>query len=788
MGAYYTKEDITGYISQNTILAFLLEVTRKTCPTAFAHGGPVWSLLQSNPDDYIYDAVRHGVIDPDGNIIPLPDDIAAGIPDVSKRTTWNKPAPQPYALPTETWREHIARRQRCLELREKMIRGEIHQINDLITYNLDIRAFVQDIIETQADPDFLRAFYDALSKITILDPTCGSGAFLFAALNILEPLYEACLNRMQGFVSGTIDVPLSPLLAKMSPAIRETRQAATGSQSADNLDIRFRDFIHILDAIKKHDHNRRYFIYKSIIVHNLYGVDLMEEAVEICKLRLFLKLVAQTEPDPAKDNYGIEPLPDIDFNIKAGNTLVGYATWDQIIPPPDANPLFFEQEKKELAALAADIQAKLDFFNKSQLSDFGQVSSSLAAEQKRALLAEQRPARERLDHALALQYGQATDKRFAKWRKSHHPFHWCIEFPGIIQAGGFRVIIGNPPYVELKDLRGYVPQGYKCEAAGNLYALVMERCASVAEPDARMGFIVPVSSISTERYLPLQQMLLCRDLHYSSYDDRPSRLFDGLEHIRLTIHVISPTTANPAYHSTRYHKWGSAQRDTLFQSLTYACACPCLIAGTLPKLTSSIERDIAAKLVAAGSSISDLYTHSSGTEVFYSRKVGYFLQAMDFEPTVLDGDGNKRPPSEFKTLRFRDQTTASAVLCALNSSLYYWFTTVFSDCRHVNKREVDAFRIAPSHMPHDLSSRLTSLAGTLMRDLKANSENRRMRFSHDTLTVQCIFPKKSKPIIDEIDRVLAKHYGFTDEELDFIINYDIKYRMGADDAEEDTAG
>jgi len=37
---------------------------------------------------------------------------------------------------------------------------------------------------------------------------------------------------------------------------------------------------------------------------------------------------------------------------------------------------------------------------------------------------------------------------------------------------------------------------------------------------------------------------------------------------------------------------------------------------------------------------------------------------------------------------------------------------------------------------------------------------------------------KSKPLIDEIDRALAKHYGFTDEELDFIINYDIKYRMG----------
>lgn len=38
--------------------------------------------------------------------------------------------------------------------------------------------------------------------------------------------------------------------------------------------------------------------------------------------------------------------------------------------------------------------------------------------------------------------------------------------------------------------------------------------------------------------------------------------------------------------------------------------------------------------------------------------------------------------------------------------------------------------------------------------------------------------KLSKPIIDEIDKLLAKHYGFTEEELDFIINYDIKYRMG----------
>ena len=57
--------------------------------------------------------------------------------------------------------------------------------------------------------------------------------------------------------------------------------------------------------------------------------------------------------------------------------------------------------------------------------------------------------------------------------------------------------------------------------------------------------------------------------------------------------------------------------------------------------------------------------------------------------------------------------------------------------------------------------------------MKVREQKSKGRTETQTFKIQ-----KSKPIIDEIDRVLAKHYGFTDEELDFIINYDIKYRMG----------
>ncbi len=52
------------------------------------------------------------------------------------------------------------------------------------------------------------------------------------------------------------------------------------------------------------------------------------------------------------------------------------------------------------------------------------------------------------------------------------------------------------------------------------------------------------------------------------------------------------------------------------------------------------------------------------------------------------------------------------------------------------------------------------------------------------MLIDSIDAKPCKPIIDEIDRILAKHYAFTDEELDFIINYDIKYRMGQADSED----
>ncbi len=158
MGAYYSKEDITEYISKNTVIPFLFERAREKCKIAFEGEHSLWQLLQKDPDRYIYKAVRHGVTwdihgdKPVESPHKLPAEIADGL-DTSKpnlierRKAWNKPAPPDYALPTEIWREVVARRNRYQEIRAKLAAGEIRDINDLITYNLDVRQFAQDVIE-----------------------------------------------------------------------------------------------------------------------------------------------------------------------------------------------------------------------------------------------------------------------------------------------------------------------------------------------------------------------------------------------------------------------------------------------------------------------------------------------------------------------------------------------------------------------------------------------------------------------------------------------------------------
>jgi hypothetical protein len=764
MGAYYTKEDITEYISKSTVIPFLFDAARAKCKVAFENpnGPTLWDLLPENPDRYIYDAVKKGVG------LPLPKDIALGLdpdkPDLAtRRKAWNKAAPANYALPTEIWREVVARRQRYEEVRKKLVAGEVNAVNDFIILNLDLRQFAQDVIQNCEGPDLLMALWSAITTITVLDPTGGSGAFIFAALNILEPLYEACLDRMEVFVA---------------------EWGENGRKAHPNYHKKFTE---VLARVDVHP-NRRYFVLKSITLNNLYAVDIMEEAVEICKLRLFLKLAAQVEPDATKDNLGIEPLPDIDFNIRAGNTLVGYATKEEVQRcmkelGGGQMKLMGEDELGSFARFntrCADVEQAFSKFRQLQTEGDGSVPHSDKQELQKRLKALEGE----LNRHLASEYGvKVSDEvAYAKWVKSHQPFHWFIQFYGIHARGGFDVIIGNPPYVEYKELKkNYVIKGYATEECGNLYAFTWERSVVLAGRTGRIGLIIPVASVCTDGYAALRKVWLSNgSVVVSNFNDRPGKLFDGLEHIRLAIVLLSKESAREhSIHTTTYNKWLTEARDHLFQTLRFTETTRLVRDGSMPKVGSNVEASVLAKVSSSPKSLNHFSASIGRNRIFYTRKLSWFVQILDFVPGITDGRGRKREPSELKEVVVADERQRSSFLCALNSTLFYWLLTVWSDCRNLNKREVLGIPLDFDSLDKVSRDKLDTLAGLLMEDFKKNSRILEMNYAEwGMMKIQCIYPKHSKPILDEIDTVLAEHYGFTAEELDFILNYDIKYRLG----------
>jgi hypothetical protein len=754
MGAYYTKEDITEYISKNTIIPHLFGEAKKKCKIAFEGEQSIWRLLQADADRYLYNAVKKGVD------IPLPPEIAAGLNDVSKRTEWNKPASEEYALPTEIWREVVARCKRYEEVHGKLINGEIRDINDLITYNLNIRQFAQDVIENCEGPDLLRAFWHAIEQVSILDPTCGSGAFLFAALNILEPLYEACLERMEVFLDE-----LERYGEKHRPE-------------------KFSDFRKVLERIEKHP-NRRYFILKSIIVNNLYGVDIMEEAIEICKLRLFLKLVAQIDQVDC-----IEPLPDIDFNIRAGNTLVGYATYDEVrkaVLGDIQGKLDIGKDMERIDEKAQNVDRLFKLFREQQTQLGGEVTSA----DKQELRVRLKALEDELNRYLAGEYRIESNKKdaYKKWFTSHKPFHWFIEFYGIVQKkGGFDVAIGNPPYVAYSKIeKEYTVKDYQTEKANNLYALCVERTLSLLQNTTGFfSMIVPLSLSANDRLKNLRKLLMLRGrnwlAHFSS-DTHPGTLFSGSQQ-NLCI-FINCSFSNPIVYTTDFIRFADStgERESLFPGkVNYFQSKSDLNEYRITKLGSVLQYKIYEKLLLRR--MLAAYIEKSSKEcVWYHDVVHYWCKCLLNPPFFKRAGESSSTSTHYKCLPLPAPYKVILPTILSSSTFYFWYI-LKSNCRDLIRADVVSFPIELDRLSPAEKERLEDLGEELSKDLQYN----KVRVTYQKKNAEVIYdqywPEKSKSIMDKIDKVLTKHYEFTDEELDFIINYDIKYRMGRDAEEE----
>lgn len=282
-------------------------------------------------------------------------------------------------------------------------------------------ATVPDLLARMDTRTALKLVNEVLPSITILDPAVGSGAFLVAALKSLINVYYA--------VVGRAELGASAELQKW------------------------------LRAIQKDHPSVGYYIKRRIVTDNLHGVDIMEEACEIAKLRLFLSMVASV-----RRVEDLEPLPNIDFNILPGNSLVGLMRVDEHEFNTKQNDLFkpsyrslVEEKNRHLAAYrnAADLVGK--HVNLRELRDSIDVEMRHASGVMNELLRDQ-------FEALGVKFEEAQwdakKKDLGKPKKrqvtvadiaAQTPFHWGYVFDDIVQKrGGFDIILANPPWEVFK--------------------------------------------------------------------------------------------------------------------------------------------------------------------------------------------------------------------------------------------------------------------------------------------------------------------------------------------------
>jgi hypothetical protein len=257
---------------------------------------------------------------------------------------------------------------------------------------------------------------DILPNMSLLDPACGSGAFLVAAMKTLVNVYAAVIGKIQ-FLNDR----------NLSEWLRRARK----------------------------DHpSVAYFIKKRIITDNLYGVDIMDEATEIARLRLFLALVASAESVEQ-----LEPLPNIDFNILKGNSLIGLMHVDD--KEFDARQAQGHLFRKSYRELLAEKNRLVDLYRhtgtytddlRSLRDDIEKKKAEAIATLDDILLTE--------FQSLGIKFDQATwdDKKNKEGKSAKRaltiqeiealePLHWGYDFDQIInQNGGFDAIITNPPW------------------------------------------------------------------------------------------------------------------------------------------------------------------------------------------------------------------------------------------------------------------------------------------------------------------------------------------------------
>lgn len=460
----------------------------------------------------------------------------------------------------------------CRASLEKVI---LSKFNDKFKWQCeDLKALKERI-----DRDFstkAQEFKAVLNSIRICDPAVGSGHFLVSALNEMIAIYHALglaqrLNPCElALLSDELVItkPNGEIYAYKKPKIKNDES----------------------HAIQK----ALFTLKKQIIENNLFGVDINENSCEITKLRLWIELLKnsyylQKDDEGFDENlndeiHQMQTLPNIDINIKCGNSLISYFELNRSLTHypnikermqkyksviKDYKEGFFDDKmriEKEIKALKESFRTFCfkDKFNKeikaftAKCEAYSKKYGNFLAkdDENLSLYIAQSFSFFDLDENKARLEFSALKKEYESIfnLESNKPFEWRFEFPEVLNENGefmgFDLVVGNPPYVLiLKEHKDYIKykQSYKTASGGkiNLYNLFFENSLKLIKRNGFLSFITPNTYLSGTDTKNLREILLNETSIYEiiEYTEK-QKVFDKVTQAVATIFLTNQKLSN----------------------------------------------------------------------------------------------------------------------------------------------------------------------------------------------------------------------------------------------------
>jgi len=423
--------------------------------------------------------------------------------------------------------------------RETIRRAIAQKFNEVKGWNCENLDQLHDKISDKKEANAI------INSLRICDPAVGSGHFLVSALNEII----------------AIKSELRVLLDRQGKSLKDYRVEVRN----DKL-IVYDDEGKTFDYRPKNAEKQRVqealFHEKQTIIENcLFGVDINPNSVTICCLRLWIELLKNAY---YKANNELETLPNIDINIKVGNSLISRFALDSdlsialrknksnIVTYRDAVQTYRNAENREqkrkmeqlIASIKSNFRTTL-FSNDLRKINLRQLEARLYTLENQMLLFEQ-TNQEKQEHEKEINKLINEIEQFKieiadleSGRLYKDAFEWRFEFPEVLSDDGdfigFDVVIGNPPYISIQDLirndknlANYYRQNFQSAAYGNfdIYILFIEMINVLTNKYSTSSFILPSKFLTTDYGKVIRQYLLENKLIDEIVDFEDHQVFD----------------------------------------------------------------------------------------------------------------------------------------------------------------------------------------------------------------------------------------------------------------------